>query len=175
MTPVYDKRIKDLAYEIWRVDTRQSMKTVAEKLNALEGMEIPSDTVDHWRKSHQWQVRWTEERQALSPRMLERHLVGLRVAAPELIEKLRRHVHASSARDEYGNPIDPDFLDISQVHAAKHLITENRFTASLIVISPSGDDAKILSAPLTMEQLKEQEEAIRARSLPPGLTVIESP
>jgi hypothetical protein len=122
----WDDRIKNLAYEIWRVDTRQSMREVAEKVNSLEQTDIPSDTVDDWRKRGKWHIRWTEERQALSPRMLERHLVGLRVAAPELIEKLRRHVHASSARDENGNPIDPDFLDISQVHAAKHLITENR-------------------------------------------------
>jgi hypothetical protein len=150
----WDDRYKELAYEIWRTDTKQPMQVVTDKLNSLEGTDIPMDTVADWRTRREWWARWHKERSALSPRMLEKHLEGLRVAAPEMIQLL-----ASHARGELE-------MSLSQVHAAKLIVQENRISAGVVVVNDVVEHMPVVAHTPSMDELRMREEALR--SLPPG-------
>ena len=160
----YDKRVRELAYEIWRTDTRQIMRDVAKKLAELGEGEIPADTVSDWRVRDGWQARWTDERQALSPRMLEKYVEGLRVAAPEMVQKLRAHVQSSSHTDENGNYLDENHITMSQVQAAKTILAENRAAIGLMLVAGSSADARKPLVQPTMAELQEREQQLRALS-----------
>ena len=84
------------------------------ELEAATGGKVALRTVQEWRHRDRWDERLALESLAASEGSVIRHVVGLRVAAPEAIEYLRSIVSGS---------LPPD---AQRIQAARALISENR-------------------------------------------------
>lgn len=111
----YSEETKQLAYEAWRVDPQITMEQLAVVMANL-GKEVPADTLGHWRETRGWRSRFEGELLSLGAEYARAHVGGLRVAAPESVAKLRKHV-----QNPRENP-----MTTSQIKAAEILIRENR-------------------------------------------------
>lgn len=151
---MYSRKHRDLAYELWRVNPEQPFRAVAKDLALLIRREIPPNTIAEWARTDEWEGRWALERMAMSPRMVERHVEGLRVAAPDMIEKLRAFVCGDLE------------LSMAQVLAAKAIISENRVAISMQVDASKRGGRGKLATPPTMSELKAKEQSL---SRPPSI------